>query len=146
MSELLAGHDCVLFDLDGVLYRGDRAIPGAAEAVDAVRAAGRAVIFMTNNSSRTPQAVADTLRELGIPARPEEVVTSALATAELLASRGGGTAFVVGEEGIRSALSEAGVRLVDGEPQGVDHVVVGWDRGIDYPKLRTACLLVQRGA
>jgi HAD superfamily hydrolase (TIGR01457 family) len=146
MRRLLEGHDCVLFDLDGVMYRGDRAIPHAAEGVGAVRAAGCAVIFMTNNSARTPQQVAATLARFGISAAPREVVTSALATAELLASRGGETAFVVGEDGIRSALADAGIRLLDGEPERVDHVVVGWDRSIDYPKLRTACLLVERGA
>ncbi|HEX9122013.1 MAG TPA: HAD-IIA family hydrolase [Actinomycetota bacterium] len=146
MMGLLEGHDCVLFDLDGVLYRGDRPVPYAAEAVRAVRAADRAVVFMTNNSSRTSDRVAAKLAGLGIAAEPDEVVTSALATAELLGSRGGGSVFLVGEDGIRTALADAGIRLIDGEPERVDHVVVGWDRSVDYAKLRTACLLVERGA
>ena len=139
-------YDCFLFDLDGVLYRGDRAVPLAAEAVARLRSAGGRVVFMTNNSSRTPERVAQTLAGLGIGASPSEIVSSALATADLLASRGGGSAFVVGEEGIRTALSDAGVTVVDGQPERVDHVVVGWDRSADYAKLRTASLLVQRGA
>jgi len=139
-------YDCFLFDLDGVLYRGDLAVPHAGDAVTRLRKAGRPVIFITNNSSRTPEQVAEKLVDLGIPASASEVVTSALATADLLASRGGGSAFVVGEEGLRTALSSAGIAVSDGEPGLADYVVVGWDRGIDYPKLRTACLLVQRGA
>lgn len=143
---LLDRYDCVLLDLDGVLYRGEQAVPHAAQAVEGILAAGLTTVFITNNSSRTPEQVARKLEGLGIPARPGDVVSSALASAELLAERGGGTAFVVGEEGIRSALREAGLRLLDGEPQRADHVVVGWDRRVDYAKLRTACLLVERGA
>ncbi len=143
---LIDRYDCVLLDLDGVLYRGEQAVPHAPGAVEAIRTAGRRTIFITNNSSRTPGQVAGKLTGLGIPARAEEVVSSALATAELLSARGGGSVFVVGEEGIRSALTDAGLELVDGEPQRADHVVVGWDRGVDYAKLRTACLLVERGA
>ena len=139
-------YDCFLFDLDGVLYRGDRAVPLAADAVARLRSAGGRVVFMTNNSSRTPERVAQTLAGLGIEASPSEIVSSALATADLLASRVGGSAFLVGEEGIRAALSDAGVTVVDGQPERVDHVVVGWDRSADYAKLRTASLLVQRGA
>ncbi|MEW6060277.1 MAG: HAD-IIA family hydrolase [Actinomycetota bacterium] len=139
-------YDCFLFDLDGVVYRGDRAVPHASEAVAALRAAGRRVVFMTNNSSLTPEQVAEKLVRLGIPASWAEVETSAQATAELLADRGGGTAFVIGEEGIRTALSQAGIEICDGEPERVDHVVVGWDRAVDYARLRTASVLVQLGA
>jgi HAD superfamily hydrolase (TIGR01457 family) len=139
-------YDCFLLDLDGVVYRGDHAVPGAALTLIGLREAGKRVTFMTNNSSKTPEQVADTLVGLGIPASPDEIVTSALATADLLASRGGGSAFVVGESGIRTALVAAGLTLMDGEPDRTDLVVVGWDRTVDYAKLRTAALLVQRGA
>ncbi len=88
----------------------------------------------------------DKLTGHGFQAEPAEVVTSALATADLLAGRGGGTAYVVGERGIREALSEAGIAVLDGEPATADHVVVGWDREVTYAKLRTASLLIQRGA
>jgi glycerol 3-phosphatase-2 len=139
-------YDCFLFDLDGVLYRGDSPVPHASTAVAALRAAGRRLVFMTNNSSLTPERVADKLVALGIPASTSEIETSAEATAQLLASRGGGTAFVVGEEGIRAALSQAGMAIADGQPERVDYVVVGWDRAADFEKLRTASVLVQRGA
>ncbi len=143
---LVERYDCFLLDLDGVLYRGDRPVEGASEAVARLRAAGRRIAFLTNNSSRTPDQVADALGRIGVPASPAEVVTSALATADLLSSRGVKSAFVIGEDGVRSALAEAGIDTLDGEPPRADAVVVGWDRGVDYAKLRTASILVQRGA
>lgn len=143
---LAARYDCLLFDLDGVLYRGDDAVPTAPETMAGLRAARRRVVFLTNNSSRTPEQVAAKLEGLGIAADPGEVVTSALATAELLASRGGGTAFVIGQDGVRAALADAGLHVVDGEPDSVDHVVIGFDGEATYAKLKTAGLLVQRGA
>lgn len=146
MMALLDGYDCVLFDLDGVLFRGDHAIRGAPEAVARVRAAHAAVAFVTNNSARTPQEVWEKLTALGIGADPGEVVTSALATADLLSASGGGTAFVIGERGIVEALTDAGIGVLEGDPDAADHVVVGWDRRVDYAKLRTAAVLVQRGA
>ena len=140
-------HDAILLDLDGVVYRGDRVLPGVPEAVHAIRERVP-LLFLTNNSGRTPHDVADRLRAMGVPAQPEEVLTSALATAAMLRREGhsGRTAFVIGERGIREALAGAGVRIVDGHADRADLVVVGWDRTADYAKLRTAALLVQRGA
>lgn len=133
-----------LFDLDGVLYRGDEGVPGAAETVRDLRAAGRRAVFLTNNSSRTTEDVAAKLSGLGIPADPGDVVTSALAVVGLL--EGVESAFVIGEEGIRRALTDAGIRVLDGAPEAADAVVVGWDRSAGYDAFRTAGLLVQRGA
>lgn len=141
-----SSYDVLLFDLDGVLYRGEEIVPHAAEVLAALRDQHRALVFLTNNSSRTPEQVADKLRALGIEALPGEVMTSALATADLLAGRGGGTAFVIGQEGIRRALSDAGIRLLDGEPEAVDQVVVGVDVEVTYRELATASVLVERGA
>ena len=143
---LADGYDAFLFDLDGVLYRGPAPVPHAADAVARLRSMGKGVAFVTNNSSRTPDAVADTLVSVGVPARPEEVETSALTTGGLLATRGTRTAFVVGEHGVRAALTDAGIEVVDGDPAAVDAVVVGLDREADYHKLRVASVLVARGA
>jgi HAD superfamily hydrolase (TIGR01457 family) len=144
---MLAGrYDVLLFDLDGVVYRGDAPVAHAPETLDALRRAGCRLVFLTNNSSRTPEQVAAKLERVGVDASPSEVVTSALATADLLAERGGGTAFVVGRDGVRRALEAAGLRILDGEPDRVDHVVIGLDVEATYAKLRTACVLVQRGA
>jgi glycerol-1-phosphatase len=139
-------YDAFLFDLDGVLYRGDEPIAGAAEAVEGLRRAGKRVAFVTNNSSRIPASVAAKLAGVGIRADQDEVVTSALVTADLLSARGITTAFVIGEEGIRSALRDAEIRLVDGEEPDADAVVIGLDREADYAGLARASLLVQRGA
>jgi HAD superfamily hydrolase (TIGR01457 family) len=139
-------YDCILFDLDGVLYRGEGAVPSAPPTLAELRRRGVRPVFLTNNSSRTPLQVAEKLRGIGIEAEPGEVVTSALATAELLAERGGGRAFVIGQDGVREALSDAGIAIVDGEPDQADLVVVGYDGGATYGSLKRASLLVQRGA
>ena len=139
-------YDCILFDLDGVLYRGEDAVPSAPPTLAELRRRGVRPVFLTNNSSRTPLQVAEKLRGIGIEAEPGEVVTSALATAELLAERGGGRAFVIGQDGVREALSDAGIAILDGEPEEADLVVVGYDGGATYGSLKRASLLVQRGA
>ena len=143
---LADGYDCLLFDLDGVLFRGDEAVPGARETLEALRGRGARLVFFTNNSSRTPEQVASKLGGLGIGADGSEVVTSALATAELLAARGGGSVYAIGGEGVVQALAGEGLRLVDGDAPGADLVVVGIDEGFTYAKLRTACVLIQSGA
>jgi glycerol-1-phosphatase len=143
---LADGYDAFLFDLDGVLYRGPAPVPHAAESVAHLRSMGKGVAFVTNNSSRTPDAVADTLVSVGVPARPAEVETSALTTAAMLVNRGMRTAFVVGEEGVRSALAQSDIEVVDGTPAAVEAVVVGLDRAADYDKLRVASVLVAGGA
>ena len=139
-------YDAILLDLDGVLYRGDGAVAGAPETVAELRRQGRSVVFLTNNSARTPEQVADKLTGLGIEAAPAEVVTSAEATAQLLARDGDGTsAFVIGRDGIREALRGAGIRVTDGEEEAAA-VVVGWDGSVTYEALRRATVLVRGGA
>ena len=137
--------DAFLFDLDGVLYRGDDPIPGAPETVSALRALGKGIAFVTNNSSNTPATVAAKLSGVGIEASPGEVETSALTTAALLAARGVSDAYVIGGEGVRRALADAGVAVLEGEPHAAGAVVVGFDPEVDYAKLRRASLLVEAG-
>jgi HAD superfamily hydrolase (TIGR01457 family) len=146
MEFLADPYDAFLFDLDGVLYRDTEPVPFAAEAVVRLRAMTKRLAFVTNNSGRTPEAVAARLENVGISADVHEIETSALTTAELLADRGVVDAFVVGEEGILQALRAQGIAIVDADAKGAEVVVVGWDRHADYAKLRTASLLVERGA
>jgi HAD superfamily hydrolase (TIGR01457 family) len=146
MDAIADAYDAFLFDLDGVIYRGNEVVPGAPDAVARIRGMGKGIAFVTNNSGRTPDAVATKLTGLGVPAKPADVETSALVTAALLAGRGVSEAFVVGERGIRQALQDAGIALLDGDAQHAQVVVVGWDRQADYTKLRVASLLVERGA
>jgi glycerol-1-phosphatase len=140
-------YDALLFDLDGVLYRGDEPVAGAAETIHRLRAEDATIRFLTNNSARTPDEVAERLRHMGIEADAREVVTSAGATAALLRREGAtGSAYVIGERGIRTALADVGIEVLEGTPQRADLVVVGWDRDLTYDRLRTAALLIQRGA
>jgi glycerol 3-phosphatase-2 len=141
-------YDALFVDLDGVVYRGHEPLPHAAEAVQRARGLGLRVLYLTNNSSRTPEQVAAHLARMGVEAAADEVLTSGLATAAMLRREGweGRSAFVIGERGVREALTEAGIRLVDADPGNADLVVIGWDREVDYAKLRVASLLVQRGA
>jgi glycerol 3-phosphatase-2 len=144
---LAEAFEAFLLDLDGVVYRGSEAVTGAPEALAGLRAAGRRPVFLTNNSARTPEQIAGKLAGLGVEAAPEEVVTSAQALADLLSRRDGDrTAFVIGEDGVRQALAASGIEVVDGEPDRTGYVVVGWDRGVTYDDLRTAAVLVGRGA
>lgn len=139
-------YDAFLFDLDGVVYRAEDPVEHAAGTLDRLRGLGRPVAFMTNNSSRTPQQVVAKLRRLGVAADVEEIVGSASVTADVLAARGVSTAFVIGEDGLLQALSEAGIAVVGTDARTAEAVVVGWDRAITYDKLRSAALLVERGA
>jgi glycerol 3-phosphatase-2 len=142
---LAAPYDAILLDLDGVLYRWPEPIPGAAGAVATLRDAGKGLAFVTNNASRTPDEVAERLSSVGVRAEPREVVTSAMAAASAVAERGVRSAFVVGESGLITALEDEGVRVVDGSARDVGAVVVGFDRGVTYDKLKDASVLVASG-
>jgi glycerol 3-phosphatase-2 len=133
-SPLVEHYDLALLDLDGVVYVGPDAVPGAPEALDGVRDAGMRVCYVTNNASRPPSTVADHLTELGVPAEEGDVVTSAQAAAAILARRlpPGGRVLVVGGEGLYRALTEAGlepVATMDDHPLAVTQGFgpdVGW--------------------
>jgi HAD superfamily hydrolase (TIGR01457 family) len=143
------GYDAILLDLDGVLYRGDQPIPAAASTVAALRRSGKRLVFLTNNSARTPAQVAAKLTRLGIEASPDEVVTSAGATADFLEGEADGdarTAYVIGQDGVRTALRDAGFEILDGDPSAAAFVVVGWDGDVSYDDLRRASVLVRGGA
>lgn len=118
---LFAAYDLAMLDLDGVVYVGEHAVPGAAEHLRATRAAGMRVAFITNNAARTPETVAGQLNDLGVAAAPTDVVTSAQAAAHLLRETYGEGARVVllGGPGLRAALREAGLVPVGVEDDAV---------------------------
>lgn len=142
-----------VFDLDGVLYLGDTAIPHAAEAVTRLQSQGRQVFFLTNNSGRTRADYHEKLSHVnGLDIPESQIFTSAYATALYLKARGaaGKTAFVVGEPGLAQELQEAGglrpVTVADSVPaETIDYVVVGIDRQFTYDKLRFAHAAITRG-
>jgi len=132
MQERLDGIRAVAFDLDGTLYVHDASVPGAAEAVAAVRALGLTVAFVTNTSGRTRAQIAARLVERGIPAAESEIYTSASATARWLADRRLNCVWATGGPGLRVELETGGLRLADDDDErSVDAVVVGLDRGRD---------------
>ena len=124
-----------IFDLDGTLFRGAVAIPGAVETVAALRAGGAQVRYVTNNSTLARDRYVEKLSRLGFAAAPGDVYSSALGAAEYL--RGSvARAHVVGEAGLRAALEAAGIRASDAEAPEV--VVVGLCRAFDYDRMTRA--------
>jgi len=144
--DLRAAH-AFLFDMDGVLYRGDQTLPGARELLDHLRARGVPHLFLTNNASRTPGQVAAKLQSMGIRATADQVLTSAeVAVADVArTARPTDRVFVVGGGGIRAAMALAGLTLADRHEEATI-VLVGLDRGCTYERLARAALAVQRGA
>lgn len=133
-----------LIDLDGTMYRGEEKIEEASDFVKALRERGVPYLFVTNNSTRKPEQVAEKLEHFDIPATGEQVFTTSMATANFIYERKqDATVYIIGEEGLHDALVEKGFTLVDENP---DFVVVGLDREITYEKLAKACLAVRGGA
>lgn len=150
----------MIFDLDGVVYRGSRPVPGAPALVGALRAAGAAVRFATNNSMATRAAYVERLATHGIVASAGEIVTSTSATIEYLREQMPTVSSIValGAPGMLEELRAAGFRAMsatdaappewDGEalPQAYDAVVVGLDPSFDYRRLGIAAAAVRAGA
>jgi len=144
---LWATYDLAMLDLDGVVYIGASAVPGAAEHLSAFRATGSHLAFVTNNASRTPQTVADQLSGLGVRAEAGDVVTSAQAAAHLLAADHdrGARIFLVGGEGLEQALVEEGLTPVtdlDDEPVAV---VSGYGPDVPWRRLMQGAVLIRDG-
>jgi 4-nitrophenyl phosphatase len=135
----------LVIDLDGVLYRGQEAISGADDFVAFLRSRGIGFVLATNNSTRTPQQYVDKLERMGIQITPGEILTSAQAAAGYLLTlaRPGTRVFVVGMDGLRAALQEAGFVLVEDD---AEYVVAGMDFTICFERLARATLLIRAGA
>lgn len=133
-----------LIDMDGVLYRGSELIPGADTFVHQLRERNIPFRFLTNNSQRTRRDVVMKLSRMGIEAEEEHVFTCAMATARFLAQqKPGGTAFVIGEGGLLTALHENGYAVVDHDP---DYVVVGEGRTFNLELVEAALRMILKGA
>jgi phosphoglycolate/pyridoxal phosphate phosphatase family enzyme len=160
MSSLPQRIRLVIFDLDGVVYRGDQAIEGASELVDALHAAGAAVRFATNNSMVGRDAYVRRLRAMGIATAIDEIVTSTSATIEHLRRHAPEVRSIlaIGADGMESELREAGLSVVmAGDVSMADHVggplttsydavIVGLDPRVDYQRLAVAMRAVADGA
>ncbi|MFC7362741.1 HAD-IIA family hydrolase [Nocardioides astragali] len=145
-TPIVEAHDLVMFDLDGVVYVGGDVIEGVAARIERIRGTGRHVAFVTNNASRTPDQVAEKLVGVGVAAAGTDVVTSAQAAARVLAERHGQGAriLLLGGEGLRVALLEAGLEPVD-DPDGAVAVVSGYGPDVRWREIMRVSTLVRDG-
>ncbi|MGN6485894.1 MAG: HAD-IIA family hydrolase [Thermomicrobiales bacterium] len=147
MPDLAQAHPPIrnsLMVMDGVIVHEEQAIPGAHEFITTLREQGRPFLILTNNSMYTARDLAFRLAHSGIQVTEKDIWTSALATAQFLATqRPGGSAFVIGEAGLTTALHEVGYALVDRNP---DYVVIGETRTYSFERLTRAVRLINEGA
>jgi HAD superfamily hydrolase (TIGR01450 family) len=145
---VIDSYDAVLFDLDGVIYLGPIAVPGAAEGIAQLHGRGTKIGFVTNNAARPPTAVAEHLVELGIPATAADVVTSAQAAAHLLVNRfrAGARILAVGGDGVTAALGEAGLIAVHSADDDPVAVIQGYGFDLQWQELNEAAIAINRGA
>jgi NagD protein len=136
--------ECWLLDMDGVLVHEEQALPGAAEFLDALSERGRRYLILTNNSIFTPRDLRARLAATGLVVPERSIWTSALATARFLHDQlPGGSAYVIGEAGLTTALHDIGYVLTDTTP---DYVVLGETRTYSFEAITRAIRLIDRGA
>lgn len=141
--------DGFLVDLDGVVWIGREPVPGAPETLRALLAAGKRLVFVTNNPGKPPAAYAERLGELGIEVGPEQIVTAGMVAARLAAAAAGpdGSAFVISRAPLKEMVAAAGPAVLEGEAgQDASVVVVSGHREFDYAELLTAKRALDRGA
>ncbi len=131
-----------ILDLDGVVWLAEEPIPGSVEAIADLRAAGRRILYVTNNAGPRVADLVEKLERLGIPTSPDDLATSAQAAATLLEP--GETALLCAGPGVEEALTERGVKVV--REGSADAVVVGFHRDFDYDRLTVAFQAVHGGA
>jgi glycerol-1-phosphatase len=149
VAALFERYDQVILDLDGCVYVGDGPTPGAVEAVEALRGAGKRLAFVTNDPRRSGEDYVAKLWKLGIRASLADVVTVGGAMQHLLAeTRSGRTAYVIGTAAMARHVADAGLRVLNGTDlasRAEVVVVAGTDR-LSYDDLRNAVLALRRGA
>lgn len=141
----MKNYKAYLIDLDGTMYKGNETIDGATQFIEYLNQQQIPHLYVTNNSTKEPEEVASKLHPMGVDAKADEVVTSALATAEYISEESpGATVYMLGGSGLEKALTSHGLILKDDE--FVDYVVIGLDEAVTYEKLATATLGVRNGA
>ena len=142
ITHSLDGIEAVFLDLDGTLYLGDELIEGVPDFLTRLETAGIRRFFLSNNSSRSVEQYVEKLHGMSIHAKPEDVMLSTHDLLAWLGSKGVTQSYLVGTEGMRDMLEEAGVSTDSIEPQ---YVVLGYDTEITYEKLSTASVHLHRG-
>jgi NagD protein len=139
-------YDAYIFDLDGTVYLGDALLPGAGEAITALRGASKRTLFVSNNPTHTRRAYAEKLERLGLPTAPGEILNSAAVMVDFLQREmPGARLFVCGEEPLCDELRAAGFRLTD-VARETDAVIASFDRTFTYARLQTAFDALRAGA
>ena len=148
VARVLGTFETLLLDLDGVIYEGNRAIVDAVESISELRAKGIQIGYVTNNASRTSEAIAEQLRAFGLELKAEDVITSAQAGAGLLKQivPAGSKVLVVGGEGLRSNVSLAGFQVVESSKELPAAVIQGFDPSVGWKNLAEASYAIQNGA
>lgn len=145
----MKSYELLVLDLDGTMYRGNEKIEEAPKFVEALQNAGQPYIYLTNNSTKRPEDVANHLATFDIKADTQSIYTTSVITAQYIAGqKRGANVCMIGEEGLESALLEEGLNLMTeiDDVHKCDYVVIGLDRNITYEKLSKAVLAVRAGA
>lgn len=136
-----------LLDLDGTVYRGEKLIPGAREAIDALRRRGKKILFISNKPLYSRKDYAQKLSRLGIPAEEKDVINSSYVLALYLTKEAPGSrVFAIGEPPLLEELQRAGLKIVQNCSTTIDYVIAAFDRTFNYQKLNTAFQALRRGA
>ena len=131
-------YDGYVFDLDGTIYLGDELLPGARRLVLKLREMDKRVVFLSNNPTKDPEMYVEKLTNLGLPTDASEVVNTVVTMTQwLLQNHPDATVFPIGEEPLKNALREAGIKMSE-DPELIDIVIASYDRGFDYRKLQIA--------
>jgi len=142
--ENIKGKAGFIIDMDGVIYHGNRLLPGVTDFLAWLEQSGKKYLFLTNSSERTPKELHEKLKRLGIDVGEEHFYTSALATASFLASqKPNGSAYIIGDAGLIHALYSVGYSVNNVNP---DYVVVGDTHSYNFEKVELAVNLVMKGA
>jgi len=142
--ENIKGKAGYIIDMDGVIYHGNRLLPGVTDFLAWLEASGKKYLFLTNSSERTPKELQEKMKRLGINVDEEHFYTSALATASFLSSqKPNGSAYIIGDAGLIHALYSVGYSVNNVNP---DYVVVGETHSYNFEKVELAVNLVIRGA
>ena len=142
--EYIKGKAGFIIDMDGVIYHGNKLLPGVTDFLNWLEVSGKKYLFLTNSSERTPKELHEKLKRLGIDIGEEHFYTSALATASFLSNqKPNGSAYIIGDAGLIHALYSVGYSVNNVNP---DYVVVGDTHSYNFEKVELAINLVLRGA
>lgn len=146
-TALLSEKELYIFDMDGTIYLGYNVFDFAIRFIDHLRAAGKRVLFFTNNASHTTEFYVKKLTKLGFSPTPDEIMTSGDVTIEFLKRhRAGKSVYLVGTDELVDSFRESGIDMLSGDEERADIVVTSFDTTLTYKKLDDACRLVRGGA